>query len=267
MAWQEDLNAFFTTLPGHPERLRRYFRIPPRPNLTTGNEEAKQIMRDLGHRFDCSEEEINKACELLNGDSAIIIILECPLGIKDHNPGLPFWEFVEQNPTLSTVNRCIHHITEGTRNIYNASVINSYSYQRGGPRRTDPENAELCHEALERIINVKAPNVILKCHSHPYNNEWLNWNIQTYGYKKIGNSLDLSYVWQSVHPSYGFFHDYNSHEHVADPHEWVRGVSEAFRKISIIGNCRTKSLQRRQRRERDLLPMVLQGLQGLTVSA
>lgn len=99
----------------------------------------------------------------------MMIILERPSDFHDYT--VTAEEFIQQCPTLRTVNKLIKFSTKGTRSIYTVSGVDAFMFNPNN-RPIIPD--QRCHQLLAQIIRLKRPKVILLCHTKSYSDPWMH---------------------------------------------------------------------------------------------
>jgi hypothetical protein len=169
--------------------------------------ETIEILENLGNLFGRPKDEIKQAQNLAAGLSDIVIILQRPRDRYYHPYDVGFDEFVKSCPTLQAVDELIRFATRGARSIHTTTVLDAFSYQ---PDKKVTKQDQKCHEALARILKIKTPKVILRCHRDEYKDEWLKCIEQKgedykLGRKEITIAEDTTtattVVLQTFHPS------------------------------------------------------------------
>ncbi|KAL2844286.1 hypothetical protein BJX68DRAFT_277864 [Aspergillus pseudodeflectus] len=187
-----------------PLSVKALAKAPPICLPSRADCETIEILENLGNLFGRPKDEIKQAQNLAAGLSDIVIILQRPRDRYYHPYDVGFDEFVKTCPTLQAVDQLIRFATRGARSIHTTTVLDAFSYQ---PDKKATKQDQKCHEALARILKIKTPKVILRCHRDGYRDEWLKC-IEQKGedYKLERKEISITedsttVILQSFHPS------------------------------------------------------------------
>ncbi|OBT85271.1 hypothetical protein VE02_06522 [Pseudogymnoascus sp. 03VT05] len=144
-----------------PRCIRKLVEVPPTPDSLPSDNDVLDLIRKFGRKYDRSENEIRKACDLAAGHSDLVVILERPA--RTHNYSLGFKEFVANCRTLDALDKFIKFATNKTRSIETVSVFDALSFK---PYVNDdrPSNDD-CYSLLEEMLKTKKPRVVICCWS------------------------------------------------------------------------------------------------------
>ncbi|CEN62946.1 hypothetical protein ASPCAL09574 [Aspergillus calidoustus] len=190
-----------------PLSVKALAKAPPICLPSRADCETIEILENLGNQFNRPKDEIKQAQNLAAGLSDIVIILERPRDRYYHPYNVGFDEFVKTCPTLQAVDELIRFATRGARSIHTTTVLDAFSYQ---PDKKVTKQDQKCHEALARILKIKTPKVIIRCHRDEYKDEWLKCIEQKGEDYKLGRkeiiiaedtTTATTVVLQTFHPS------------------------------------------------------------------
>ncbi|SPJ74785.1 uncharacterized protein FTOL_04516 [Fusarium torulosum] len=165
---------------------------------TEGDIRAVELLRDFGSDRGM---EAMQACNLATGYSDVIILLERP---RAKTYDIAFEKFVQNSDTLRAVDELIRFATKGTRSIYTVTVLDAFSFQE---IRESTVNNKECHQLLGKILRVKKPRVVIRCHRDKYQDPWMRrFEVQGEGYRLWRSEISIddnhtTVVFQSFHPS------------------------------------------------------------------
>ncbi|PQK08246.1 hypothetical protein BB8028_0001g03240 [Beauveria bassiana] len=154
-----------------PKNLARLVQNPPfcRPRIE--DIQVLDLIRKFGQDLDRPNDEIEQALNLASRPSDVMVILERPR--EKHPYSASFDAFVQDCETLRAVNELIQFASNGTRSIHTVTVVDAYTFKPHVKNNmaTKLPTSEQCHELLEQIVKLKAPESLLCCWKDKKNDE------------------------------------------------------------------------------------------------
>ncbi|KFY70498.1 hypothetical protein V499_09121 [Pseudogymnoascus sp. VKM F-103] len=142
-----------------PRCIGELVKAPPVPVSHPGDGNVLNLLIEFGRKYNRDINEIRQACDLAEGYSDLVIILQRPA--PRHNYSVDFEKFVADCPTLDAVDKLIRYASKGTRSIETVSVFDAYSFKPGLTAAWPSDDD--CHLLLEQMLKFKKPRVVMCC--------------------------------------------------------------------------------------------------------
>lgn len=142
-----------------PRCIGELVKAPPVPVSHPGDGNVLDLLIEFGRKYNRDINEIRQACDLAEGYSDLVIVLQRPA--PRHNYSVDFEKFVADCPTLDAVDKLIRYATKGTRSIETVSVFDAYSFKPGLTAAWPSDDD--CHLLLEQMLKFKKPRVVMCC--------------------------------------------------------------------------------------------------------
>ncbi|OBT49907.1 hypothetical protein VE04_09240, partial [Pseudogymnoascus sp. 24MN13] len=142
-----------------PRCIGELVKAPPVPVSHPGDGNVLDLLIEFGRKYNRDINEIRQACDLAEGYSDLVIILQRPA--PRHNYSVDFEKFVADCPTLDAVDKLIRYASKGTRSIETVSVFDAYSFKPGLTAAWPSDDD--CHLLLEQMLKFKKPRVVMCC--------------------------------------------------------------------------------------------------------